>query len=123
MPQCSVKARNFLRAEIQFAGDGTLARRTNSNLAASPSHLTAIRRHMNKDPFSRLKNLMRAEQCAKIFAPDLNLDIDEIAQEDGALDGPFENIVGEGAWLTGTHHALRSDNHEDRLVGADFGSA
>jgi hypothetical protein len=48
-------------------------------LPALPSHLTAIRRHMNKDPFSRMKNLMRAEQCAKIFASDLNLAIDEVA--------------------------------------------
>ena len=78
---------------------------------------------MNKDPFSRMKNLMRAEQCAKIFASDLNLAIDEIAQEDGALDGPFKNIVRERARLTGAHHAFGSDHHEDRLVGADFGGA
>ena len=76
---------------------------------------------MNKDPFSRMKNLMGAKQGAKILAPDLNLAIDEIAEEDGALYGPFKNVVGEDARLTGADHAFGSDNHEHRLVGADFG--
>ena len=71
---------------------------------------------MDIDPLSRLKKLIRVEQRAKIFPSDLDLAIDEIAQEKGAHNRSFKNILREPARLPRARHTLGPDHDENGLI-------
>src|SRR5262245_49790476 len=84
----------------------------------SPRNLTALRRHVYKDLFSRVERLIGAEQGSEGLVFDLHLTINEISQKKRALDRAFKHVVGDSSAVTGADKAFRPDHDKDGIIGS-----